>query len=198
VGPLVSSDGRLVGLAADPHSAIALGTINGLVSRARAMLGASDKQTIAQVALKENHAYGSMAIRADVTGTTAQVTPLETWQWPELAWSGPLPYTFAGPMGRYSLQVQIPGQPARQLQFTIKPGEADRFAVPGAPIAGGGRVPQVGAAAPKHGHFPWIIAAVGAAGAGTVAILLMGGGGGGGGTPPPGNTGGITISIPNP
>jgi hypothetical protein len=196
VGPLVSSDGQLVGLAADPHGAITLGTINGLVSRARAMLNAPDKQTVAQVALKENHAYGAMTISADATGTTAQVTPLEAWQWPELAWSGPLPYTYAGPMGRYSLQVQIPGQAARQLQFTIKPGETDRFAVPGAPIAGGPNVPQVGGAAPKHGHFPWIIAAGGAAAVGVAAVVLMGGGGTP--APPPATTGGITISIPNP
>ena len=197
VGPLVNSDGHLVGIAGDPHDAIALGAITGLVSRARALLSAPDKQTVAQVALKENHAYGSMAIASPASGTKAQVTPLETWQWPELAWSGPLPYTYVGPMGRYSLQVQIPGQAARQLTFTIKPGESDHFAVPGAPIAGGPRVPQVAEAGKKGGHFPWIIAAVGAAGAGTAAILLLSGGNKP--TPTPtSTTGSITISIPNP
>jgi len=193
VGPLVDTQGQLVGLASDPHTALSLSTISGLVSRARASLSVRDKQTVAQVALKENHAYGSMAIRADATGATARVTPLETWQWPALAWNGPLPYTFVGPMGRYSLELQVPGQQARQLQFTIKPDVADRYAAAGGPVAGGGRAPQVAGAPAKKGKFPWLIAGVGAAGAGVAAILLMGGGS----KPQTPTQGGITISFPN-
>lgn len=193
MGPLITSDGAVVGVLTGTRAAAPLPDVRVLVDSARRQIAARDKLTVAQVALRANHAYGAVAITADVTGVTAKITPLETWQWPALAWSGTLPRTFAGPMGRYQLEVQAPGQEVRRLQFTIRAGQAERFPVTAAQVAGGPG-PQM-PAAKKKGGFPWPIALIGAGGAGAAAFLLLGKGGG---TPPPPPTGGIKVSFPNP
>jgi hypothetical protein len=192
-GPLINSDGRIAGLLTGTRSAAPTSDIQAVLDAARRQVSAPQKLTVAQVALRENHAYGSVAITADVTGATARVTPLETWHWPALAWNGSLPHTFAGPMGRYQLDVDVPGQQARRLQFTIRPGAAERLRVPGVPVAAGGQAAQVPGVEKKGGGFPWPIALVGAGGAGAAAYILLKGGGP---TPPP--KGGIAISFPNP
>lgn len=188
IGPLINSDGQLVGVVTAARTGAPLAAVQAILSTARGQVSAREKLTVAQVALRENHAYGSMAITADATGVTARITTLETWQWRELAWTGSLPRTFVGPMGRYQLDVQFPGQPSRQLTFTIRAGQAERFPV--TTQVAGGPGPQVPAARKKG--FPWPIALVGAGGAGAAAFLLLGGKKG---TPPP-QTGSLIIQIP--
>jgi hypothetical protein len=187
-GPLINSDGQLVGVVTGSRAAVPLSAVQTLLDAARRQVAAAQKLTVAQVALRENHAYGSVAITADATGVTARITPLETWQWPGLAWSGNLPRTFSGPMGRYRLEVTFPGQAARQLQFTIRAGVAERFPV--TTQMAGGPGPQVPAAR-KRG-FPWPIALVGVGAAGAAVFLLAGKKP----TTVDGGTGGLTIQIP--
>ncbi len=192
-GPLITSDGAVAGVLTSSRTAAPLADVRAMLDSARRQIAAREKLAVAQVALRTNHAYGSMAITADVTGVSAKITPLETWQWPALAWSGTLPHTFAGPMGRYQLEVQAPGQAARRLQFTIRAGQAERFPVTATQVAGGPG-PQMPAAR-KKGGFPWPIALIGAGGAGAAAFLLLGGKKT---QPPPASTtGSLIILIPN-
>lgn len=198
MGPLISSDGSVVGVVIGVRTAVPLSVVRTVLDSARRQVAApaAQKLTVAQVALQANHAYGAMAITADVTGVAARVTPLETWQWPEVAWSGSLPHTFTGPMGRYQLEVTAPGQAARRLQFTIQAGQAGRFPVTGTQVAGGPG-PQVQPA--KKKGFPLPILLVGVGGAGAAVFLLAGKGGGGGGGGGGGNGssyGNLIILIP--
>ncbi|MBI2614593.1 MAG: trypsin-like peptidase domain-containing protein [Gemmatimonadetes bacterium] len=189
LGPLINSDGQLVGIVTAARAGAPPAAVQAVLDAARRQVSAREKLTVAQVALRENHAYGSMAISADVTGVTARITTLETWQWPQLAWSGPLPRTFTGPMGRYQLDVQFPGQESRRLQFTIRAGATERFPVATRALAA--EEPQVGVAPPRRGKkFPWPIALIGAGGLGAAAFLLFGGGGGT-------DTGGMTVLLPS-
>jgi hypothetical protein len=191
-GAVIDGDGRLVGFLSAPRRAASLAAIRDLVATARRNLGTPQAIAVAEVALRERHAYGSVAITADVTGVTARIATLETWQWPGLAWSGSLPYTFTGPTGRYRLDVTLPGQQQpRQLEFTVRAGATERFPVSSRALAAEER--QVGGAPQRRGKkFPWPIALGGAAGLGAAAFLLLGGGGGGGGP----ETGGLTITLP--
>jgi hypothetical protein len=162
-------------------------------ARRNAVLGQS--QTVGQVALAENHAYGSVAISADVTNASARITPLERWHWSGLARTGPLPVTFVGAMGRYQLDVEAVGRPGWRQEFTIRPAEAQRLvAAPTAVAVQPGR-PAPGAQVPaarRKGKFPILPVAGGAVAVGVLAVLLMGGG------EPSQALGSITISIPNP
>src|SRR5206468_1696617 len=73
-------------------------------------------------ARKENHLYGSLSIRSSTSGATARVTPLETWQWPELARQASVPMTFVGPTGRYRVELLVGGQVRQQATGTIAAG----------------------------------------------------------------------------
>ena len=192
-GPLISSEGAVVGMLTGARKAAVLSDIRAVLDSARRQVAARDKLTAAQLSLRNSHAYGAVALSADATGVTAKVTPLETWQWAELAWSGSLPHTFTGPMGRYQLEVTIPGQATRRLQFTVRAGQSERFPVTATQVAGGPG-PQV-PAAKKKGGFPLPIVLIGAGGAGAAAIFLLKGGG-----PPTvnGGPGSIKVSFPNP
>lgn len=189
-GPLIDGEGRLVGLLSAPRRAASLAAIQELLATARRNVGTPQAIAVAEVALRERHAYGSVVITSDATGVTARIAPLETWQWPGLAWSGSLPYTFAGPTGRYQLEVTVPGQQPRQLEFTVRAGATERFPVASRALAAEER--QVGGAPPRRGKgFPWPIALIGAGGVGAAVFLLLPKGGG-----PGGETGGITITLP--
>jgi hypothetical protein len=157
--------------------------------------------TVGQIALRENHAYGSVALSYGVAGADARITPLETWQWPQTAMSGALPLTFAGPMGRYHLQVRVAGQVQQERDFSVRPAMADRLAIAVEQVA---QQPQPVAPPPQAkkkggggGGIVLAILGVGAAGA-AVAVLAGKKGGGGGITPPPGQTGSISVTVPNP
>lgn len=192
-GPLVSASGELIGLMSGPNTAVPIRLVLPMVETARrnAVLGQS--QAVGQVALAENHAYGSVAISADVTNASARITPLERWHWAGLARAGALPLTFVGPTGRYQLDVEAAGRPGWRQEFTVRPVEAQRLLA--APTAVAGQParpapqPQVPAARRGRG-FPILPVAGGAVAVGVVAYLIFGGGGA--------DFGQITISIPNP
>jgi hypothetical protein len=188
----------MVGVHGQGRQAAGFGAVAALLEQARAAVAQRQALTPAQVALRVNHAYGAVAIAADVTGATARITPIETWQWPETARSGALPFTFAGPMGRYQLEVTFPGQAARRQEFTLRTGQLDRLTIPVTPVVAEGQRGQQGPGAqPRRGGgvpIPLIIAGVG--GAGAAAFLLLGGKDTVTTNGP--STGDITVTIPNP
>ncbi len=200
-GPLVSTNGVIVGFATGARSAVSGLRIAELLDQARRNAGTGGVMTVGQVALRENHAYGSVTVSSDVAGADVRVTPLETWQWPGTAATGALPFTFAGPMGRYHLQVRLAGQVQQERDFTVRPAVADRLTVTVQQVAQQ-QQPQPVAPGPqakkKGGGGGIVLAIVGIAGAGAAVALLAGKKGGGGTTPPPTSTGSITVTVPNP
>lgn len=200
MGPLLNASGAVVGYSTGGTSAASASTIAQLLDQARRNIGSGSVLTAGQVALRENHAFGTVAITSDLAGASAQITPLETWHWPEAGASSALPYTFRGPMGRYRLQLRAGGQTQREMEFTVRPAVADRLNVTVAPVV---QQPQPAAGAPQvqarrgggGGKILLAVLGVGAAGAGV--LLLAGGGGGGDGNGTP-DTGSISVSFPNP
>lgn len=191
--PLIDVNGRLSGVWGDESRAVPAPAIASLVTAARRAIAASQVQAVADVARRENHAYGSIAIGADLPGTSLRVSPLETWQWESLRAAGAAPLTFIGPMGRYRVEASAQGGATRQQEFTIRPGATERLVVTLRQVAA---APGAGTAVvKKRSKLPWILGGVGLAGAGAALAL---GGGGGGEKPPPPCCGSINISIPNP
>lgn len=192
-GPIVDRQGNLVGLLTEGPQSVPVSAVRSLLLEARQNVAQHKLLGVAEVARRENHAYGSMALTSDAAGASVHVTPLESWQWAATADSGALPRTFSGPMGRYHVDLIVDGAVEKQAEFTIHAGAQDRLAinlqVPTAPTT-----PQV--AERKHGgHFPWPIAILGAAGAGAAVYFLAGSGGSG--ASGSNNTGSITFSVPN-
>jgi hypothetical protein len=196
---VIDSDGRLVGVHLSGRQAAALSAVRAVIDQAHQRAAARQTLTPAQLALQLRHAYGAVAISADVTGTTARITPLDAWQWPETARSGPLPFTFAGPMGRYQLEVTFPGQAARRQEFTVRAGALERLALRATPVVAEGERQVPGAQPRRGGGAPIPLIVLGAGGAAAGAFLLLGKKGT---TPPdttqPPTTGEIEIPIPNP
>ncbi|HXV85489.1 MAG TPA: serine protease, partial [Gemmatimonadales bacterium] len=143
-GPVIDGQGRLVAVHGQGRQAASYAAVQTLVAQARTAVAQRQTLTPAQLALRVNHAYGAVAIAADVTGATARITPIETWHWPETARSGSLPMTFTGPMGRYQLAVTFPGQTARTQEITLRAGQLDRLNIPVTPVVAEGQRGQVG------------------------------------------------------
>lgn len=191
--PLFDVDGRLIGVWSGGTAGIAGPVIAGLIDQARRNRAAGQTLTPAELARRENHAFGSFVVASDVTGATVRVSPTETWHWSSLQASGPTPLTFIGPMGRYRVEVSgAPGQRAER-DVTIRAGAHERVMIP-LRVAASATPSTV--TARKRSKLPWILGGVAVAGAG--AALALGGGGGGGGPPgpPPPTTGTITVSVP--
>jgi hypothetical protein len=191
--PLVDYQGRLAGVWSGGTRAAPATVVTDLVARATENVIAQRVLTPMQVATQENHRFGSVVVAVDVPNATVRFTPLETWQWAELAANGTAPFTFRGAAGRYTLVVSAPGIPARTQEIVVRAGETTRTSVSLRAVAQGPGAPA--AAAPKKGVSKWVwIGLIGAAG-GAAAMAGGGGGGGGGG----GSTGGsVTVTVPVP
>lgn len=201
MGLLVNASGAVVGYATSPTSGVNASRAHEVLEQARRNVSTAAVLTVGQVALRENHAFGTVTITSDVAGADVLITPIETWQWPGSGASGTLPYTFRGPMGRYRLQLRAAGQTRREMEITIRPALADRLSVTVQPVA---QQPQPVAAQPpqvrkKGGGGGVIVLAIlgaGAAGAGVFLLTKKGEE-----TPPPNggtNVGNITVTVPNP
>jgi hypothetical protein len=148
-----------------------------------------------EVAEQENHLFGAVDISADVMGSLVRIEPLESWHWPEAGMTGSLPTTFAGPMGRYGLELLVNNQVQDRREFTISPAIRDQLSMAiQAVVAEQPQVLETGGG----GKFPWPIALLGVAGAGAAVALLAGGGGENGPPPPPppSDPGTIIVTIP--
>jgi hypothetical protein len=192
--PLIDRDGRLAGVWTGAATALPASRFLALLDSARRNPGRSTP--VAELARRENHLYGSMALSAPVVGTTLRIAPIETWQWASLATTGTAPMTFVGPMGRYRVQATTAGNLRAEQFVTIRPGTLSRTAISFQSVAAGPEsvIPPV--AVKKRSKMPWILA--GAGGVGVAAALALAGGGGG--PPetvtPPVTKGSITVQVP--
>lgn len=183
--PFVDFEGRFAGTWSGGMRAAPATVIGPLLARARENIIAQNTRTPQEVAQAENHRYGTVVVGTDVPGATARLTPLEAWQWEELAASGPAPFTFRGASGRYRLEVTAPNLPPKTQEVVVQAGQATRVAVQLRPV--------VADAEPGRRGVPKWVWAVGVGGAAAAALALGGGGGGGGGS-----TGSISLSVPVP
>ncbi|MCC7000595.1 MAG: PEGA domain-containing protein [Gemmatimonadaceae bacterium] len=199
--PLVDYQGRLLGVFTHARAAQAAPAVTPLLEQARRNLAAQQTLTLGELARRENHAFGVVAVTADVLGATAKLTPRENWHLPTDGTTGPAPLTYSGPMGRYTLETSAPGVPAKTQDITIRPGETVRVQVmlrTAIAQTPNNTLPPAGTV--KKGGVPkWVWIAV--LGGGAAAAAALGGGGGGssgGGGGGGSQTGGIIITVPNP
>jgi hypothetical protein len=193
--PLVDVAGRVTGIWTGAESAVPSTRAAALLEAARRNIAQSQVLATRAISRRENHAYGSVLVAVDVAGAAARISPMEAWHWTALQSAGNTPFNFAGPMGRYRLEVTAPGNLRREQEFTIRPGENQRIMVALRSVAAAPNTPAT-VIPKKRSKMPWILGAVGGGGA-LAALALMGGGGGGGGGGGR-TTGDISISVPNP
>jgi hypothetical protein len=195
---LVTQMGELAGVAMGDATATAAPNANTLAVQARNNLRLQALLTPEEIGRRENHLFGSLAISSGVAGTLARVRPLEPWQWPGTQQQGLTPYTFSGPVGRYTVELIQNGQVVQSTTATVRAGFVENLALrpPVAPQA------QITVPQQKGGGFPVALAVLGAAGAGAAVFFLTQSGGEdiitdgtGGTTTQPGS---ITIRVPNP
>lgn len=216
---LVNQAGALLGVViGDRTIAAPFSRVQTTLSDARSNLAAQRLQAADEVGRAENHLFGGFTVRSDVTGASARVTPLEPWQWPTLAREGSLPLTFAGPTGRYQVDLMVVGTVRATTQTRVTPGVmAQVVLAPPAPVvaqqpaAAQPAAPAPTPAAPQPQPQPEVRRGGGGGAVVPVVLLLAGGGGaaayfltkkkddggdgGGGGST---TTGSITVSVPNP
>jgi hypothetical protein len=190
--PLVDVEGRLTAIWTAGTAAVPAPRALTLLDAARRNVAQAQLVAIGEVSRRENHAYGSVVITADMTGATARVTPLEPWHWEGLQAGGAAPFTFSGPMGRYRVEVTGPGNIRREQEITIRPGAQERLLVALRAVA---VAPQTGVQPKKSNKKIWLLAGIGGVGA-AAALALGGGGGGGTQQPPPSTSGSITVQVP--
>lgn len=198
--PLFDVEGRLVGLWTGASGAIAFPNAVALIDRARRNLGSNQTMTVAELARRENHAYGSFVMASDVNAASVRIAPMESWHWSSLQTTGTVPLTFIGPMGRYRVEVTAPaaaGGMRGEREITIRPGVHERVVIPIRNVAAGGGAQRT-VAGRRRSKLPWILGGVAALGAGAALALGGGGGGdgGGGGGGGNNNTGSIGVTVP--
>ncbi|NIM51519.1 MAG: hypothetical protein GTO22_20105, partial [Gemmatimonadales bacterium] len=181
-GPVIDRTGAVIGLGVSPRSAVPVTQADNTLQQARRNVRVQQLLAASEVARRERHLYGSVAISSSMVGVMARIVPLESWQWPETARTGLLPLTYVGPMGRYQLELVLDQQVLRRTELTVRSQIADQLSVPVEALPQPAQV----AITPKKGKFPWPIALLGVAGAGAAVALLAGGGGDGGEQPGPG------------
>ncbi len=195
-GALINQRGSVVGIISGYYAAVPADRTITRLTEARRNIQSQQLTALRDIAERENHLFGAVEITADVAGSMVRIEPLESWHWPEAGMTGRLPTTFAGPMGRYGLELLVNNSVRDRREFTISPAVRDRLSL---------AVQQVVAEQPQvlerggGKKFPWPIAVIGAAGAGAAAFFLLGGkdttttNGNGNGNGGPGS---ITVTIP--
>lgn len=200
---VISRDGQLVAIAAGGAAIRPVSQVGGLVTQARRNVSVASLLSVTDVAQRENHSYGSVELESEQFAARARVTPMESWQWEGLAQESSLPMTFAGPIGRYQVELLSGGQVQRSITVTLRGGVTQQVAlapqvVAGQPDVEGPPAEETQIARRGGGGFPAAAVVVGLLVAGGGAAFLIsqsGGDGDGNGTPPPPTTGGIRIII---
>ena len=171
--PVINQAGEMVGLASGGTGAVRASNISTLAVLARRALAAQSLLTPPQVAGNEQHAYGSVALRSDLVGSVARITPLEDWHWPELAQRSTLPINFGGPLGRYLVELLSNGAVQSTTTVTIQAGIAGSVSLTPVVVAGRGDAGrQVGAQA-GGGGFPVALLVLGLLGGGGAAAAFL-------------------------
>ncbi len=125
--PVINQDGAIVGLASGGANAIRATDIASITNQARRNLTSGSLLTAIQVAQARQHVYGTVALRSNMINATARISPLEDWQWPELAQQNTLPFTFAGPQGRYQVDLVASGAVQSSTTVTMEGGVANQL-----------------------------------------------------------------------
>lgn len=210
---LIDRTGALVGIVTgDRTTATPFTRVQTALIDARDAAFARRLQAPADVARAENHLYGAFLARSDVAGATARVSPLESWQWAGLRREGAVPLTFAGPMGRYQVDLLVGGAVRTSTTVTITPGVLSQVTLGQPTPVAATPTPQQAAPAPAPPQ-PQPQAKRGGGGAVVPLVLLLAGGGGAaayfltkkkadstgtGGGGGGGGTGSISVNVPNP
>lgn len=189
--PLVNYQGKVVAVWTAGGRAAPMSVVAPLIARARENVAGNRTQTPQQVAVAENHRFGSVIVSVDAPNATVRLTPLEAWHWEELRAEGAAPFTFRGAAGRYRVEVIAPNLAPRTQELTIRAGETLRSPISLRVVAQGPGGPSGTVPAASRRGIPkwvWVVAIGGAVGG---ALALGGGGGGSSG-------GSIAIEVPNP
>jgi hypothetical protein len=128
---LVTNTGAVAGLLTAPTSARTTATAAALLFSARRNLSAGQLLTASSVALREKHAFGEVTLQSSQAGTRVRISPLESWQWADVARVETLPFTFRGPMGRYSVAVLNGDQVTKRSEIVVDPSATKQGAVGG-------------------------------------------------------------------
>ena len=178
-GVLLTAGGAVAGVLASARTARRFAASSPVLATARTNLASGSLLSVSEVARREKHAMGEVTLRSSVAGARARVTPMEPWQWAELARVDVLPFTFRGPIGRYRVEV-LEGDTVRsRTEIVVNPATPQQVALGGARKGRSKLLPIVG----------------GIAAGGVIAVVAAGKGGGGEKEKPP-TTGTITIRLP--
>lgn len=194
--PIIDNTGALVGVAGPGSNGMRVSDLAELDRQARRNVGAGALRSLGDVAAEARHAYGSIALTSTVPLSVARITPLETWHWPELAQQTNLPLNFAGPEGRYRVELLSAGQVQSTTTITIQPGVAGQQSLGAAAVATTRPEPEQGGGGGGAGILIPILLL---GGGGVAAAVLLAGGGDEGPPPPPTRTTGdvrVTVIIP--
>lgn len=200
---MINQAGEIVGVASQGSAAVRASDVSSMATQARRNLATGSLLTAIQVARAQQHVYGTIALRSNMTNATGRIAPLEDWHWPELAQQNPLPFTFSGPQGRYRVELVASGAVQDSWTVTMEAGVANQLLLTPAILAQPGRPveePQPPGAqiSPEGGGggSGAIIAVVVllAGGGAAAAFLLKPKDGNGNGNGPP-RTGGVTITV---
>jgi hypothetical protein len=124
--PVINQSGTIVAIASDGSSVIRGTDVASITTQARRNLATGSLLIPIQIARAEQHAYGSIALRSNMTNAVARIAPLEDWHWPELAQQSPLPQRFSGPQGRYQIELVASGAVQSTTTVTMEAGVADQ------------------------------------------------------------------------
>lgn len=187
--PLVDYQGNVTAVWTVGGRAAPMSVVTPLIARAKENVAGNRTQTPQQVAVAENHRFGTMVVAVDVPNATVRVTPLEAWHWEELRAEGPAPLTFRAAAGRYRVEVSAPNVAPKTQDVTIRAGETLRSAIALRAVAQGPGGPAPAAQRRGVPKWVWAVAIGGAVGG---ALALEGGGGGGS------SGSSVVIEVPNP
>ena len=176
-GAILTGSGAVVGVLVGAQTARVIGAASPFVRTVRANLASRSVLSVSDVARREKHAMGEVQLRSSIAGARARVTPIEPWQWAEVARVDALPFTFRGPMGRYRVEVLDGDQVSSRTEIVVNPGSSQQIAL--------GTV--------RKGRSKLLPIVGGIAAAGGIVALVAGKGGGG--EKPP-TTGTILVRLP--
>ncbi len=125
--PVINQAGEIVGVASQGSGAVRASDVSSMATQARRNLATGSLLTAIQVARAEQHVYGTVALRSNMTNATARIAPLEDWHWPELTQQNTLPFTFSGPQGRYQVELVASGAVQSSTTVTMEAGVANQL-----------------------------------------------------------------------
>ncbi len=172
--PVINQAGEIVGLASQGFGAVRASDISSMATQARRNLATGSLLRAIQVAREEQHFYGTVALRSNMTNAIARIAPLEDWHWPELEQENTLPFTFSGPQGRYRVDLVASGAVQSSTTVTMEAGVANQLLItpdiiaarPDTPVE---EPPPGGQISPQDGG--------GGSGAIIAVVVLLAGGG---------------------